>query len=93
MELIICYLLTAFGFFLFIKNIIVYKNTMKILDAIHSFNMSELRRLALIGDVNSFKPIPYDCMESYIKAVFSLRYWTCGSLVSSDVLNKIDIYI
>lgn len=42
--LIISYWLIVFGVFTSIKNIIVYRNTMKILDAIREYNMSELRR-------------------------------------------------
>ena len=83
----------VFSVFILIKGTIVYRNTMKVIDAIHEYNMAELRRLALIGDVDSFKPIPYDCMTPYINAVLSFKYWTIDSLVSSKVLNKIECYI
>lgn len=91
--LIISCWLIVFGVFTFIKNIIVYRNTMKILEAIHEYNMSELRRRSLLGEIDQFKPIPYDCMTPYIDAVLSLKCWTVKSLVPINVLNKIERYI
>lgn len=83
----------VFSAFILIKNAIVYRNTMKVIDAIHEYNMAELRRRRLLDEMNQFKPIPYDCITPYIDAVFSLKYWTVDSLVSINVLNKIECYI
>lgn len=91
--LIISYWLIVFGVFTSIKNIIVYRNTMKILDAIREYNMSELRRRSLLGEIDQFKPIPYDCITPYPDAVLSLKCWTVKSLVPINVLNKIERYI
>lgn len=66
---------------------------MKVIDAIHEYNIAELRRRTLLDEMDRFKPIPYDCMVPYTDAVLSLKYWTVDSLVSINVLNKIECYI
>lgn len=83
----------VFGVFILIKGTIVYRNTMKVIDAIHEYNMAELRIRILLDEMDQFKPIPYDCMTPYIDAVLSLKYWTVKSLVPINVLNKIERYI
>lgn len=83
----------VFSVFILIKATIVYRNTMKVIDAIHEYNMAELRRRILLDEMDRFKPIPYDCMVPYTDAVLSLKYWTVDSLVSINVLNKIECYI
>lgn len=83
----------VFSVFILIKNTIVYRNTMKVIYAIHEYNMVELRRRELLDEMDQFKPIPYDCITPHIDAVLSLKYWTVNSLVSINVLNKIECYI
>ena len=83
----------VFSVFISIKNVIVYRNVTKVIDAIHKYNMAELRRRRILDEMDQFKPISYDCMTPYINAVFSLKYWTVDSLVSINVLNKIECYI
>lgn len=91
--LIICCWFMVFSVFILIKGTIVYRNTMKIIDAIYEYNMAELRRRILLDEMDRFKLIPYDCMVPYTDAVLSLKYWTVKSLVSPNVLNKIERYI
>lgn len=66
---------------------------MKVIHAIYEYNMVERRRRKILDEMDQFKPIPYDCITPYTVAVFSLKYWTVDSLVSIDVLNKIECYI
>lgn len=83
----------VFSVFILIKGTIVYRNTMKVIYAIHEYNMVGLGRQKILDEMDQFKPIPYDCITPYIDAVLSLKYWTVNSLVSINVLNKIECYI
>ena len=49
----------VFSVFILIKGTIVYRNTMKVIDAIYEYNMAELRRRILLDEMDRFKPMQY----------------------------------
>ena len=85
--MIICVFVLVCCLFMFVRVEIVYRNRIKILNAIYKYNTDRINR----NDYENL--ISYDCLEDFEKT--TQRLWDFGykRIVSEDVFRKIYGYL
>lgn len=85
--MIVCVFSLLCCLFMLVRVEIVYRNRIKILNAIHKYNKDRINR----DDYENL--ISYDCLEDFEKT--TRRLWDFGykRIVSEDVLRKICGYL
>lgn len=90
MEFILSALI-IFAIILLIKNCVTYKHVSKLTDAIHKYNLQELK-----NSFNENRPtnlIPYSCQKSYDVVLFNMFDWSNKNIIPVEYYERIKPYL